>query len=78
VSLGGKSLVAPLEALRPATWPLLRPLTLSAAPAYIQGFEIERFYRDAKIGQIYESTNQIQRSIRHRRPGQPCQFRANC
>ena len=30
---------------------------------YIQGFEVERLYRDAKITQIYEGTNQIQRAI---------------
>ena len=30
---------------------------------YIKGFEVERLYRDAKITQIYEGTNQIQRSI---------------
>lgn len=30
---------------------------------YTHGFEVERLYRDAKITQIYEGTNQIQRSI---------------
>ena len=30
---------------------------------YIRGFEVERLYRDAKITQIYEGTNQIQRSL---------------
>jgi hypothetical protein len=30
---------------------------------YIRGFEVERLYRDAKICQIYEGTNQIQREI---------------
>ena len=30
---------------------------------YIQGFEVERLYRDAKITQIYEGTNQVQRNI---------------
>lgn len=30
---------------------------------YINGFEVERLYRDAKITQIYEGTNQIQRTI---------------
>ena len=30
---------------------------------YIRGFIVERLYRDAKITQIYEGTNQIQRSI---------------
>lgn len=30
---------------------------------YIRGFEVERLYRDAKITQIYEGTNQIQRVV---------------
>lgn len=30
---------------------------------YMRGFEVERLYRDAKITQIYEGTNQIQRMI---------------
>jgi len=30
---------------------------------YVQGAEVERLYRDAKITQIYEGTNQIQRMI---------------
>lgn len=30
---------------------------------YIRGVEVERLYRDAKITQIYEGTNQIQRAI---------------
>jgi alkylation response protein AidB-like acyl-CoA dehydrogenase len=30
---------------------------------YIRGFDVERLYRDAKITQIYEGTNQIQRMI---------------
>ena len=30
---------------------------------YFRGFEVERLHRDAKITQIYEGTNQIQRSI---------------
>ncbi len=30
---------------------------------YIRGFEVERLYRDAKITQIYEGTNQIQRML---------------
>lgn len=30
---------------------------------YIRGIEVERLYRDAKITQIYEGTNQIQRMI---------------
>ena len=30
---------------------------------FIRGYEVERLYRDAKITQIYEGTNQIQRMI---------------
>jgi len=30
---------------------------------YIRGYEVERLFRDAKITQIYEGTNQIQRMI---------------
>jgi len=30
---------------------------------YIRGFEVERLYRDAKICQIYEGTQQIQRTL---------------
>jgi hypothetical protein len=30
---------------------------------YIRGIEVERLYRDAKITQIYEGTNQVQRMI---------------
>ena len=36
---------------------------LFGGSGYIRGFEVERLYRDAKITQIYEGTNQIQRSI---------------
>jgi alkylation response protein AidB-like acyl-CoA dehydrogenase len=31
--------------------------------AYIQGFKVEHLYCDARIRQIYEGTNQIQRTI---------------
>lgn len=36
---------------------------LFGGSGYIQGFEVERLYRDAKITQIYEGTNQIQRNV---------------
>ncbi|MDQ2064844.1 acyl-CoA dehydrogenase family protein [Xinfangfangia sp. CPCC 101601] len=36
---------------------------LFGGSGYIRGFEVERLYRDAKVTQIYEGTNQIQRSI---------------
>jgi len=36
---------------------------LFGGSGYIRGCEVERLYRDAKITQIYEGTNQIQRTI---------------
>ena len=36
---------------------------LFGGSGYIRGFEVERLYRDAKVTQIYEGTNQIQRNI---------------
>jgi alkylation response protein AidB-like acyl-CoA dehydrogenase len=38
-------------------------LQIFGGSGYIRGFEVERLYRDAKITQIYEGTNQIQRTI---------------
>jgi alkylation response protein AidB-like acyl-CoA dehydrogenase len=38
-------------------------LQVFGGSGYIQGFEVERLYRDAKITQIFEGTNQIQRTI---------------
>jgi alkylation response protein AidB-like acyl-CoA dehydrogenase len=34
---------------------------------YIKEFEVERYFRDAKITQIYEGTSQIQRVVIARR-----------
>ena len=38
-------------------------LQIFGGTGYIRGFEIERLYRDARITQIYEGTNEIQRTI---------------
>ena len=38
-------------------------LQIFGGSGYIRGFEVERLFRDARITQIYEGTNEIQRSI---------------
>ena len=59
---------------RPARWPSASPATSpwrtpptpcrsTAASAISAAIEVERLYRDAKITQIYEGTNQIQRML---------------
>ena len=30
---------------------------------YVDDFDVERFYRDAKITQIYEGTSEIQKNV---------------
>ena len=49
-----------------ATWPWRSPPTrcsCSAGAGYTKDFPVERMMRDAKITQIYEGTNQIQRMV---------------
>ncbi len=38
------------------------PMEYSGA-GYVNDFDVERFYRDAKITQIYEGTTEIQKNI---------------
>lgn len=38
-------------------------LQIHGGNGYLKGMEVERFYRDAKICQIYEGTNEIQRLV---------------
>jgi acyl-CoA dehydrogenase len=39
------------------------PVTKLASSGYVNDFDVERFYRDAKITQIYEGTTEIQKNI---------------
>ena len=57
--LGGPNALPPTSRWRsPPT-----PCSCSAAPGYTVDFPVERMMRDAKITQIYEGTNQIQRIV---------------
>ena len=67
-----KGLCALLVAVIALTGPLLsraavaqtaNAVQVHGGAGYIRGSEVERLYRDAKITQIYEGTNQIQRMI---------------
>jgi alkylation response protein AidB-like acyl-CoA dehydrogenase len=38
-------------------------LQVHGGSGYVDDFDVERFYRDAKITQIYEGTTEIQKNI---------------
>ena len=46
-----------------AMWVSERAIQVLGGYGYTTDFPVERFFRDAKITQIYEGTNQIQRLV---------------
>ncbi|MDX1744940.1 MAG: acyl-CoA dehydrogenase family protein, partial [Halobacteriales archaeon] len=38
-------------------------LQIHGGAGYVDDFDVERFYRDAKITQIYEGTTEIQKNV---------------
>jgi len=64
VANGGTSTVS-LRAAGPAA-PITDAVQLFGGYGYTRDFPVERMMRDAKITQIYEGTNQIQRVVMSR------------
>ncbi len=58
-----ESSVAKLFAGDTAVWVTDRAVQILGGYGYVTEFPVERFYRDAKITQIYEGTNEIQRVV---------------
>lgn len=46
-----------------AVWAADEAVQIYGGNGYLKGMDVERFYRDAKITQIYEGTNEIQRVV---------------
>ncbi|MDQ7828398.1 MAG: acyl-CoA dehydrogenase [Armatimonadota bacterium] len=55
--------VAKLVAAETATWATARAVRLFGGYGYIEDYPVERYYRDAKITEIYEGTSEIQRLV---------------
>lgn len=62
-NIGGASAAAKFYASDVAMEVSVNALQLFGGYGYIKEYPIEKFVRDAKITQIYEGTNQIQRNI---------------
>jgi alkylation response protein AidB-like acyl-CoA dehydrogenase len=58
-----ESSVAKLFAGDTAVWVTDKAVQILGGYGYVTEFPVERFYRDAKITQIYEGTNEIQRLV---------------
>jgi butyryl-CoA dehydrogenase len=55
--------MAKLYASETAVWVSNKALQLHGGYGYIEDYPVERFYRDAKITEIYEGTSEIQRIV---------------
>ncbi len=58
-----ESAVAKLYASEAATWVTHKAIQVHGGYGYITEYPVERFYRDARITEIYEGTSEIQRLI---------------
>ena len=58
-----KSSMAKAYASETATYVTKEALQIHGGYGYIAEYEIERMYRDAKITEIYEGTNEVQRIV---------------
>jgi alkylation response protein AidB-like acyl-CoA dehydrogenase len=55
--------MAKLAASETAMWAAHRAVQLFGGYGYIQEYPVERYFRDAKITEIYEGTSEIQRIV---------------
>ncbi len=60
---GKEAAMAKLFASETAMWAAHRAVQLFGGYGYIQDYPVERYFRDAKITEIYEGTSEIQRVV---------------
>ena len=58
-----ESAVAKMYASETAVWVTNRAVQIHGGYGYIKDYKVEQLYRDAKITEIYEGTNEIQRLV---------------
>jgi butyryl-CoA dehydrogenase len=55
--------MAKLYAAETAVWAANKAIQIHGGYGYIREYNVERYFRDAKITEIYEGTSEIQRMI---------------
>src|SRR5262245_25425097 len=62
-SFGKEAAMAKLFASETAMWVTSKAIQVHGGYGYIKDYPVERYYRDAKITEIYEGTSEIQRLV---------------
>ena len=60
---GREAAMAKLYATEAATWVTHQAIQIHGGYGYVKEYAVERFYRDARIMEIYEGTSEIQRLV---------------
>ena len=60
---GRASAIAKLHATEAATWVTHQAIQVHGGYGYVKEYAVERYYRDARIMEIYEGTSEIQRLV---------------
>jgi alkylation response protein AidB-like acyl-CoA dehydrogenase len=55
--------MAKLQASEAATWVTHAAIQVHGGYGYVKDYPVERFYRDARVMEIYEGTSEIQRLV---------------
>jgi alkylation response protein AidB-like acyl-CoA dehydrogenase len=62
-SFGREAAMAKLYATEAATWVTHQAIQIHGGYGYVKEYAVERFYRDARIMEIYEGASEIQRLV---------------
>ena len=62
-AFGRASAMAKLHATEAATWVTHQAIQIHGGYGYVKEYAVERYYRDARIMEIYEGTSEIQRLV---------------
>ena len=60
---GRAASMAKLYASETATWATIKAVQIHGGYGYVEGFPVERIWRDVRVCQIYEGTSDIQRLV---------------
>jgi alkylation response protein AidB-like acyl-CoA dehydrogenase len=63
VEIGAQSSMAKLFASETAMWVTTQAVQLFGGYGYVKEYPVERYFRDAKVTEIYEGTSEVQRVV---------------